>query len=69
MKLPRLTIPKMVGQDTLENGTSRLIDNPEPEVYIAHCDNIAHILANTVFRWNARSKIREYLKLTGANTQ
>lgn len=65
-QLPKLVIPKMVGQACLENGTSRLIDNPEPNVYIAHCDNIAHILANTVFRWNARRKIREYFKLTGA---
>ena len=39
-----------------------------PDEFISHCDNIAHILANTMFMWNARRKIRRYLELTGAET-
>jgi len=55
MKLPILRTPDANWSD----------DNAS-NVYIAHCDNIAHILANTVFLWKAKRKIRRYLALTGA---
>ena len=52
----------------MKNGVCEITSH-EPEEFIAHCDNIAHILANTVFMWNANRKIRRYLELTGADVE
>jgi len=38
----------------------------ERMTYENHCDNIAAILATTVFLWRARRRIRVYLETTGA---
>jgi hypothetical protein len=40
-----------------------------PNEYIVHCDNVAHILANTVFMWNARRKLKRYFAITGAELE
>lgn len=65
MKLVR---PNMISQQERVDafGCSVMIETQEPLEYITHCDNIAHILAQTVFMWNARRKIRRYFAITGA---
>jgi hypothetical protein len=40
-----------------------------PNEYITHCDNVAHILANTVFMWNAQRKLKRYFAITGAELE
>lgn len=64
----KLVKPIMISQQEQKDtfGRSQMVETQEPFAYISHCDNIAHILAHTVFMWNARRKIRRYLAITGA---
>ena len=42
------------------------ITSGERDIYVNHCDNIAAILATTVWLWRAKRRIRHYLRVTGA---
>lgn len=45
------------------------VETREPDEFLTHCDNIALILAETVFLWRANRKIKRYLELTGAKLE